>query len=739
MRRERERQRAARVLVERLHEGPRHHRRGEREPAPALRAEQEVGVARAVVGAVEVRPRILQLLHLGAEQRLRRQPRRTLARIDLRQHGVVRGSQADDRRHRPPVGVLGLDMEADLAAGDRRLGVGRQRDLQPPVRTAVDEALGLRTTGAVVHGDAQDARRRLRGTQGHDGRLALFERDRCEGEFLLAHVEADGGIGGLRRADDHAHRTIGLVHRGRCAQREALGLHLRQRDRVLDARRLREHGAVGPPGLRRERQAPAALVQALERRDLGALVVDDGACDVGGFLTHRLGFEVDTARHAGNQLTALGIEREVHALQHDRQRLRGRLGDAFIGDAQGQRAHAVADGLRQVERHGYATECVGAVVLAVDLVAVEPRDGGHEGVGRDAAFGAAALERGVDAVTRAVRLAEELQIGAQTRCAVGTHVDLALGLGRAEPRERGDDLVLPADLIVGDLPVEGRDAIERTRAHLVHDLTASGLHDEHALGGLLVADRHAVERVQHHGAREDDLARLVERLVRTDVREVALVLAQPHAARRRARAVLGCGLRFGEVVEVDVSVRRRKPGGRRRNVVVAARGGPKGDTERGKQQRRDGGQGTQGEHGASSGGCLRGQPIRDPVCQSGRGGRAAPLERTHVHHVDEIPECLAAVLARGEVCLGTRASFALQTAVGERGEFEVVEVRCEGHGIRVSVRGCVHGRSSRPVGGAPRVDPYTDPLSARPSRSRARFNSGPMEFSRKPRTRATAR
>ena len=395
------RQRTAPLLAEGLQECARCE---EREPAPALGPEQEIGVGRPLVGAVEVGPGVLELLHLGAEQGLRGEARRTLTRIDGAEHGVVRRGETDDGSDRTSLRILGLDLVADGAAGDGLIGLGGERDGQARRRTTVDEALGLRAARRIEDGDAQHAGGGGGRAQGDDGRLAALELHGLEGELLLADVQADGGSAGLRGADHDAHGPVGGVGGDGGVHADAVVLDRGECHGGLDARGLGEYRAVRATGDGREGRAATTLVHGGEGRDLAALVVDDAAGDVGRFLARGLGLEVHAARHAGDELAALGIEGEIDALQHDRQRLGGRLGDALVGNAQRERAHAVADALRQGEGHARAAEAVEAVVLAVDLLAVQARDGRDERHGRRAALRALGLEGGLDAIAGPVGL-----------------------------------------------------------------------------------------------------------------------------------------------------------------------------------------------------------------------------------------------------------------------------------------------------------------------------------------------
>jgi hypothetical protein len=78
-------------------------------------------------------------------------------------------------------------------------------------------------------------------------------------------------------------------------------------------------------------------------------VVDHLALDVGRLARRRARHEVDAARQAIDEVAALREQREVELLQHDRDRLLDRLGDAAVLDQQREQAVAARDPGRQRE------------------------------------------------------------------------------------------------------------------------------------------------------------------------------------------------------------------------------------------------------------------------------------------------------------------------------------------------------------------------------------------------------
>ena len=181
-------------------------------------------------------------------------------------------------------------------------------------------------------------------------RLAGLDLDRAAGDALLAQHRLDEHRARVEQIA--ATRSVSARRSSTRAHDAAAGLRRRHVELLRDAGRLRDLDVVRAVRARRELEPAQAVVDRRERRDGRAAIVDDLALDVGRLAERVLRHEVDAARHALDEVAALGEQRQLHRLHHDRDALLDRLGDAAVLGEDREQAVAARDLRGQLELRG---------------------------------------------------------------------------------------------------------------------------------------------------------------------------------------------------------------------------------------------------------------------------------------------------------------------------------------------------------------------------------------------------
>ncbi len=355
-----------------------------------------------------------------------------------------------------------------------------------------------------------------------------------------------GAIGG-HAADGQPHRIVRGVDVLFGQQHDARRFHARQRILGLDTGRLSDLQRVLAVDLRRKREPAAAFVLATELDDFLAVGVDDYASQIGRLLGRGEGLEIDAIGQARDQFAALGIQRQVHRLQEDGNRLGGGLQHAAVFDGQGQHTFAARHLLRQLEAGHAHTFVVDLCRPAEHFRPVNPRDDRDRRSDGHAAFGPRDVQRGGHVVARTVAVTQELDLRLQPGRPVRADVEMAFRRGITREREGGLDRVLAARLTVGHRPLKSQHTIFGSHPSRCHHV-ALGAADFHDGGSLLVGGQRTLRRVvQHHTADEDRLAGAVHGLVRAHVGQVPLGAAQGLRVRDFQSRLVGGG-RAGRLI-----------------------------------------------------------------------------------------------------------------------------------------------------------------------------------------------
>ena len=147
------------------------------------------------------------------------------------------------------------------------------------------------------------------------------------------------------------------------------------------------------------------------------------------------GFEVDAVGQARDEVAAFGVELDVHRLQQNRDGLAGGLDHAAVFDDQRQRAFAARDFLGQIEAD--RAVALGVNFAPAPLKTSAPSTRAMTLLSRPS--GMPPSLRSVcsvapDLFAGAVAVAQEDDLAAQARRAIGADVELAFGRRVAVPR-----------------------------------------------------------------------------------------------------------------------------------------------------------------------------------------------------------------------------------------------------------------------------------------------------------------
>jgi hypothetical protein len=290
-------------------------------------------------------------------------------------------------------------------------------------------------------------------------------------------------------------------------------------------------------GLRREGEGAPALVRRGKIRLGPAVGPEDAARDVRGLpaLVGRL--EIDPARQAPDQVAALGVELDHHAVEEDGDRLRDGFDDPAVPDHEREAAFALRDVRRQVElRRAFP----GGAELRLDPEHFRPvhaRLDRHDGAGRRSALGLEGLERGHHLLPGAVSLLCEDDLRAEPGRPVGPDVEGPARRRDPQLRERRLERVLAPGGSVRDLPRECRDPSLRPR-HLAERLLAAGRDHLEDGRGLRLQGHEGVGVHYHHPA-PHGLARAIHGLVGRDERERPVRAAEHRGIALAREPLLG--------------------------------------------------------------------------------------------------------------------------------------------------------------------------------------------------------
>ena len=217
-----------------------------------------------------------------------------------------------------------------------------------------------------------------------------------------------------------------VVHRH---QHDAVGFGCGERIGPGDARGLRKLDGVALAGFGREDESAASFVLGGKIDHGVAMRIDHLPNQIRRLLCGGARLHVDPARQPNDQIASFGIDRQIDALEQDRDRLRDRLEHAAIGHCQGKCPVAVLDPGRQREGDRAIPRRVDYGFASEGALAIDHGGCRHLRSGGQAALGALDVERGPDGVagSEAIAKKDNLPLEAHRESALTSNARLAGG------------------------------------------------------------------------------------------------------------------------------------------------------------------------------------------------------------------------------------------------------------------------------------------------------------------------
>src|SRR5262245_43439408 len=197
----------------------------------------------------------------------------------------------------------------------------------------------------------------------------------------------------------------------------------------MNASRFADTERVRFASCRSEQEAATAFVLAAEPADFLSGSIQDDAGQIRGLLRRRSAFEVDASRQTCSQITAFGIDRQIHGLQENRNGLRCGLDSASVLDGHREHAFAASDRGRKLESGAGVTGTVDGGVATPRLLTVHAGSNINFRIGGNAAFGAFDMETGGNHISWPVTIAHKNDLALETRSAIGSNIEFAFRSG----------------------------------------------------------------------------------------------------------------------------------------------------------------------------------------------------------------------------------------------------------------------------------------------------------------------